>query len=357
MVVFKELPSGEYVNIVDNVEELKDYITNHINNKIFVGYNNKQFDDIVTAGVFSGIEPYTTATALMATENKYSVYKALGIKQLPMMSVDLMQDILGMSLKQAEGYMNLSVEECSIPFDIERPLTPEEIEIVLKYCKHDVDSTEELLSKRKDYVGSKLTLIKMFNLPLTDISKTNSNLCSTVLNADRKKHDDELIYDIIPQIKINNPVYKKVLDLYVGHELDYTKTMKLNICGLEHKLAYGGIHAAKENFIYEGEMWDSDVTSFYPSMMIKYNFHSRNIKDSSMYKNIYDERVKAKKNKEKAKANALKLIVNTTYGAMKSKFNTLFDPKMANQVCITGQLLLIDLLEKLEPYITLVQLT
>ena len=355
MVVFKELPSGEYKVIVDNVEELKDYITKTITNKIFVGYNNKQFDDIVTAGVFNDTDPYTTATALMATENKYSVYKSLGIKQLPIISADLIQDLLGMSLKQAEGYMNLSVEECSIPFDIDRPLTPEEIEIVLKYCKHDVDSTEVLLNKRQNYVGSKLMLIKMFNLPLTDISKTNSNLCATVLNAERKSHNDELQYDIIPQVKITNPVYKKVLDLYVGHDLDYTKTMTLNICGLEHKLAYGGIHAAKDNFIYEGEMWDSDVTSFYPSMMIKYNFNSRNIKDSSMYKNIYDERVRAKKNKEKAKANALKQIVNTVYGAMKSKFNQLFDPKMANQVCITGQLLLIDLLEKLEPYITLVQ--
>ena len=48
---------------------------------------------------------------------------------------------------------------------------------------------------------------------------------------------------------------------------------------------------------------------------------------------------------------------NTTYGAMKSEFNGLYDPKMANQVCITGQLLFLDLLEKLEPYITLIQLT
>lgn len=355
LVVFKELPTGNYRIIVNDVEELKDYVNLNIDSKMFVGYNNKQFDDIVMAGIFANVDPYTTMTALMNTENKYSIYKLLKIKQLPLISIDLMQDVLGMSLKQAEGYMNLSVEECSIPFNLERKLTEEEIEIVTKYCVHDVDSTEQLLIKRFDYVNSKLTLIKMFNLPVKDISKTNSSLCATVLNANRKSYDDELQYDIIPQIKINNPVYKTILDLYVGHELDYTKTMKLNICGLEHKLAYGGIHAAKENFIYEGELWDSDVTSFYPSMMIKYNFHSRNITDPSMYEEIYKNRVEYKKKKEKNKANALKLILNTTYGSMKSKYNGLYDPKMANQVCITGQLLLIDLLEKLEPYITLVQ--
>ena len=33
---------------------------------------------------------------------------------------------------------------------------------------------------------------------------------------------------------------------------------------------------------------------------------------------------------------------------MKNKFNDLYDPKNANQICITGQLLLLDLIEKLE---------
>lgn len=89
--------------------------------------------------------------------------------------------------------------------------------------------------------------------------------------------------------------------------------------------------------------------------MIQYNFHSRNIKDPKVYENIYNERVKAKHAGDTSKANALKLVLNTTYGAMKSEFNGLYDPKMANQVCITGQLLFLDLLEKLEPYITLVQ--
>lgn len=48
---------------------------------------------------------------------------------------------------------------------------------------------------------------------------------------------------------------------------------------------------------------------------------------------------------------------NSTYGAMKDKFNALYDPLQANNVCVTGQLLLLDLIEHLEPYVDLVQLT
>ena len=70
---------------------------------------------------------------------------------------------------------------------------------------------------------------------------------------------------------------------------------------------------------------------------------------------IYNRRVEAKKNGNKKVEAPLKLVLNTTYGAMKSEYNELYDPHMANQVCITGQLLLLDLIEKLEPYIKLIQ--
>ena len=40
---------------------------------------------------------------------------------------------------------------------------------------------------------------------------------------------------------------------------------------------------------------------------------------------------------------------------MKDKFSSAYDPKMANNICINGQLMLTDLLEHLEPYIKLIQ--
>ena len=354
--MFKDLTNQTRTIIVDNKEELTEfYLENQ--NKIFVGYNNKDYDDYIFRAIMSGVDPYTMTVALFNCDNKFSLYKTFDIKQVPLISVDLMQDILGMSLKQGEGYMNLSVDECSVPFDLDRKLTKDEIDEVITYCCHDVDATEALLHVREQYVKSKLDIIKLFKLPISAISKTNAGLCALVLNATKKEHNDELKYDIIPEIQINNPVYKQVLELYTSGDLDYTKTMNVDVCGVPHKFAYGGLHSARENFVYEGEMWNLDVTSYYPSMMIQYNFHSRNIKDPKVYENIYNERVRAKHAGDTSKANALKLVLNTTYGAMKSEFNGLYDPKMANQVCITGQLLFLDLLEKLEPYITLIQLT
>ena len=53
-----------------------------------------------------------------------------------------MQDILGMSLKEAEGYMGMSVEESKIDFNIDTPLTSGQIEETIKVLYHDVDATE-----------------------------------------------------------------------------------------------------------------------------------------------------------------------------------------------------------------------
>jgi len=50
-----------------------------------------------------------------------------------------------------------------------------------------------------------------------------------------------------------------------------------------------------------------------------------------------------------------KIVLNSTYGAMKDRYNPLYDPLMANNVCVGGQLLLLDLIEKLEPHWQLIQ--
>ena len=53
--------------------------------------------------------------------------------------------------------------------------------------------------------------------------------------------------------------------------------------------------------------------------------------------------MKAKADGNKEVANALKLVLNTTYGAMLNQYNPLYDPLMGRSVCISGQLFLTDL--------------
>lgn len=76
-------------------------------------------------------------------------------------------------------------------------------------------------------------------------------------------------------------------------------------------------------------------------------YTSRNIPSAEVFENVLDTRMKAKASGDKATANALKLVVNTTYGALLNKYNDLFDPLMGRSVCITGQLFLLELAQHL----------
>jgi hypothetical protein len=353
MVVFKNVQTKQYTKIINDIQALTDF---HEKNKtkIFFGYNNKAFDNIIYDAILSGADPYGVMLLLFKETPLPTIYKTFKMKYYRPNTFDLMQDILGMSLKEAEGYMKMSVEESSVDFDISRKLTDKELEEVLQYCVHDVDATEMLLGYRQAYVRSKMNVCKLFNLSLSCLDKTNASLSALILDAKKGEYDDELTYDLPNEVIIENPEYRKCLDLYVNRELDYKQKLKIDIAGVPHILAYGGIHGAIENFEYKGELWQIDAASYYPTLMIQYNYISRNLKDVSKYKELYYTRLEAKKT-DKPKAEALKLLLNTAYGAMKSKFNNMYDPKMANSVCITGQLLLVDLIEKIEPYCKLVQ--
>ena len=56
------------------------------------------------------------------------------------------------------------------------------------------------------------------------------------------------------------------------------------------------------------------------------------------------------------KSNAYKLLNNIAFGASNAKFNPMYDPHQANNICISGQILLMQLALDLEPHAKIVQL-
>ena len=86
-----------------------------------------------------------------------------------------------------------------------------------------------------------------------------------------------------------------------------------------------------------------DVASYYPHLMTIDGYSSRNIPSAEAYNAMLERRMAAKKSGDKSLANALKLVANTTYGAMLNQFNDLYDPLQGRSVCITGQLRLLEL--------------
>ena len=138
------------------------------------------------------------------------------------------------------------------------------------------------------------------------------------------------------------------------NNMDYDKQQQVYVDDVPHVLSWGGLHGAINNYIDEGLFLSLDVASFYPAIMIEYDFLSRNVSEKNKYREIRDERIRLKNLKD-AMQQPYKIVLNSTYGASKDKYNALYDPLMANNVCVAGQLLLLDLIECLEGHWKLCQ--
>ena len=179
------------------------------------------------------------------------------------------------------------------------------------------------------------------------MSMTNAKLAARFLDAKKQIWDDEFVYEIPDNLRVKNQAVLKFFE-----EIDYDKKLEIIIANCPHVVAWGGLHGALENYAEEAtetrEIASYDVASYYPSLIIQYGYMSRNVPDPREYERVYHDRLQAKRDGDKKKANAYKLVLNTTYGGMKNQYNDLYDPRMANAVCISGQLFLIDLIEKLK---------
>ena len=80
----------------------------------------------------------------------------------------------------------------------------------------------------------------------------------------------------------------------------------------------------------------------------------RTVINPNKFKEIRDRRLVLKKAKDK-RQQPLKIVINATYGILKDRNSACFDPLMSSNVCVAGQLYLIELTARLENYCQILQ--
>lgn len=354
----------EYI-ICNNEEELKTFYENN-KNDIWIGYNSKNYDQYILKGILCGFNPKEISDYIIV-KGKHGWEFSHLLSKIQVINYDIIELNDG-GLKFLEASMGNDIKETSVPFNIKRKLTDEEIEETKKYCEHDVKQTIEVFVQRANGLSAQIELV---NLACRDtefdsrlISKSKPQLSAKILGAEFKEHNDEFDFDFPNTLEIKK--YTEVLDFYKNPEnkcykrkIEGRKTQEnvqfiIDVAGVKHQFGYGGVHGAIPKYQGEGYFLNMDVASLYPSLMIEYNLHSRNMRNPNKFKEIYEERLALKKAKNPLQS-VLKLVLNSTYGVMKDRNNALYDPLQANRVCVYGQLLLLDLIEKLEPYCEIIQ--
>lgn len=365
LVVVMDMSARKEYDIHNDPEALQKLYEEH-KKDIWAGFNSRHYDQYILKGILCGFDPKKINDYIIIRDMPGWKFSTM-FNRIQLNNYDVMNNI-DRGLKTFEGFMGNSIRETSVPFDIDRELTPEEVQETFKYCRHDVQQTIEVFLKRKEEFEAHMGLVRLAcegqDLDLSLIGKTKPQLSAIILGAVRQDHDDEFDIDFPETMQISK--YTDVVEWYRNPEnrcyYKYDEASKkyvennleTMIAGVPHQFGWGGVHGAVKKYHGKGYFLNMDVASLYPSLMIRYNLHSRNMKDPRKYVEIYQTRLKYKKEKNPLQL-PLKLVLNGTYGVMKDQNNNLYDPRQANRVCVYGQLLLVDLMEKLEPYCQIIQ--
>ena len=341
--------------------KLKDIV----NTQVLVGYNNYYYDDRVIQELMGMLEKdIDYIKSRLKQVNDMIIGNRFTTRfRNEFTSLDVFQqiDVGRPSLKMIEANKGVSIEETSVPFNIDRPLTAEELGATIYYCNYDVDQTIDIYKDRiHTYFVPKVSLVKRVIKDQKDFSRY-LRFNTTTLVGNLFKQDDygetelvgSYVYDVVPK-----EVKKAWLNFKENLFINTNKNNEAHIEG-EHKnisvkeldcdieFGYGGLHGVpvenKGNIIVTNDVKLLDVASLYPTII-------GNLKLLGIYTEDYIQmkydRLKVK-HTDKPLSDSLKLILNSTYGVMNSKFSPINNPVGAYSVCFYGQSLLYDLSKEL----------
>lgn len=352
--VFLDTDSQKEHVIVNDPEYLRRLYEEH-KNDIWCGFNINHYDQYIVKAILLEIDPkYVNDRIIEEHIDGWQITHQF--RQYPMINYDLFLS-RDKGLKTLEGFMGSNIKETDVDFNIRRKLTDEEIEMTIKYCRHDVEEAIKVFMYQINEFHASMGLIKAFpdELSIKDLSKTKPQLSAKIIGCERTHHDDE--FEVFVLDCINLKRYKAAKEFFLNEENHWYKRgtkkneFKIVAGGLEHTLGWGGIHAAKEKYYCDNkdrQIWHVDVASFYPRLMIYHKLLTRNSKNPEKFKEIFERRIQLKKEGKKKEQAPLKIVINSTYGACKDVYSAAYDPRQANLITLNGQLMLLDLIEHLE---------
>lgn len=357
-----------FITVTSDDEDARNKICELMLEKdtVLCGYNIKNYDLIIANGIYQGFSPQyikilNDLIIIPDCEMKNKEYwrmNALKKKKMPkVIYQDFMDDNTG-TLKEKEAIFGLDIKESTVPFDKEH-LTEDDIKDMTKYNIHDVYSVMVVYTKSmKFYVDNKLAVGRKFNIPEKECyMNTNARLVSRALGAKRTEFSDANDIEIFLPDKIKRYCYDNMPSKILDQLRTNTNTFTVKLFNNDVSYGNGGIHSTYMNNLYvesddEWILMNVDAASYYPSMLIQFDCLSRAVTDPKVFKNIFDERIAIKHKLNKTPEDdeiqtALKLILNTTFGASGNKYLDLYDPYMCTRCCRLGQIFLSALACKL----------
>jgi len=340
---------------------------------ILIGYNNHSYDDpiIVAAGSgYTNKKIFNLSKKLITMEEGKEKWDLIRKYSLEESSVDLIRMLFSKKLRVSLKSLMVTLKWKKLQ---DLPFTPEEkipttmMDEVINYNFNDVIFTKHLAQHVGDQLNLRVGIEKEYGLNVMSrdgVSTGVSLLLRLYSNKTGKKEQEirqlrthreglSLAECIVPSVWFNTKEFNALLEDYKnGTRANISQ--KVTFKGKVYSYGIGGLHSEDDSRILTPEddevFIDSDVTSYYPSLIIQYNLCPQHLGQEfvSLYEDMFQTRVTAKREGNKLVNETYKLALNGTFGNLNNHYSWLYDPKVFFTITISGQLLLSMLCEMLE---------
>lgn len=376
LVSFKNCESGEYSrfrrNELNAPERLKTFMQQP--GATFIGFNNKSFDDVIVCAFIAGrSEGDIKRIANDLINNRLQPWMAMRKYNLPYIkfdSIDLIEvapSFVGLKAYGARMHMPV-LQDMPIAHDSE--ITEEQRDEVDRYCDNDLDTTEELLKRLEGEVLLRVEMSRRYGVDMRSKSDAQMAEQAYITTMGLKRKDNvipkTITYTPPSFIKFKDAKLQALLErtsqhvfdmnLKTGHVIlpDFLGAEVIEFGTGTYQLGVGGIHSTHDKSVChvagEDVICDIDAASFYPSIILECGFIPGGLGERFIaeYRRIYEQRLEAKRNRDKVTDATLKISLNGTFGKLASVYSVLYAPDLMLAVTLTGQFTLLMLIEWLE---------
>ena len=382
-----QLHKFEISNRKNQLDNLVDFFYYDSSEKMFCGYNNHHYDDVIINYMIDYYYKLSNMSYLKICQSLYNLSKYIvetedekyeRIKRWKYAhyfeSMDLLTMQFSRKLRVGLKTMQVTMHYRNVQEydgDFNAPIKDDDIDEMIAYNINDVDSTEELLNRLKPDIELRLFIeqehgidclsmdsVKMAETFLLEEYSKRTGIPKNVIKEMRSPMDYiPLKDDILPYIKYKNPKLQDVLEdmkkqvVYSKERKGYEK--KFVLSNVVYSVGVGGIHSIHTPQIFlpkdDEFIGHADVTSMYPSFLIKYQWGPRHLGKifCDIFADLYAERVEAKRTGQKIKNLFLKIVLNSPTGKMQQEVSWMYDPFNVFKIRINGQLILLMLVDRL----------
>ena len=374
----------------NDYEKLIEFLEQNIdNNEWHISYNGLAFDAQITQNIIKDhqygrhekmdgesiaeeIYGYAQRAITKSNNREFQDFPEwdLTIKQIDVFKLNHWDNVAKMSsLKWIQYSMDWD-NIIDMPIHHETSIdTQEQLDLIIKYCINDVESTKEIFERSKPLITLRKNLTDQYNINLYSASepRISKELFAYYLSKELSIPKWELkklrtfrsvikIKDLIlDYINFETPEFNNLLEKFKTVEINPNQTKggfkyNVNYKGIKTHFGLGGAHGAMQPGVYESDneniIMSSDVASFYPNLAIMNKISPAHLDKKAfcdLYEWFFTERKKIPKSDPMNYV--YKIILNSTYGLSNDKNSFLYDPQFTMFITVNGQLTLMMLYE------------